>query len=254
MSQDDVSSRSTDSTLRKTVRRRVRLPVVRAKGRDHAAINCFLHSVFQGPSPAEFQASLDDPFYEPRDRLLLWQKRRIVAHAHLTHRTMLFGPVRIPVASLGWLGVAPEHRRQGLGTYLLREAEERMQADGALVGMVRTSIPWFFRRMGWAMCGQASYRRANACAILARLLDRGLIPRPRRRLHIRPWLQWEQGALARIYASCDAYGPLERTPAYWQWLLNRHAYDQAIPFYLSISGQQPYLDVRSTMKNFIRMR
>jgi hypothetical protein len=31
-------------------------------------------------------------------------------------------------------------------------------------------------------------------------------------------------------------------------------YDQAIPFYLSISGQQPYLDARSTVKNFIRMR
>ena len=77
--------------------------------------------------------------------------------------------------------------------------------------------------------------RANACAILARLLDRGLVPRPRRRLHIRPWLQWEQGALARIYASCDAYGPLERTHAYWQWLLNRHAYDQV---YVALEGPE----------------
>ena len=86
--------------------------------------------------------------------------------------------------------------------------------------MLRTSIPHFFRRTGWALCGQPSYRRANARALLARLLDRGLIPRPRRRLHIRPWLQWEQAALARIYdqnveqsrrlIAC-AYGPLERT-------------------------------------------
>ena len=123
MSQDDVSSRSTDSTLQTTIRRRVRLPVDRAKGCDHAAIKYFLHSVFQGPSPAEFQASLDDPFYEPRDRLLLRQRRQIVAHVHVTHRTMLFGPVRIPVANMGWLGVAAEHRGQGLGTHLLREAE-----------------------------------------------------------------------------------------------------------------------------------
>jgi predicted acetyltransferase len=235
MSQDDVSSASTDASLQDTVRRRVRLPAVRAKARDHATINCFLQSVFQGPSPAEFQASLDDPFYEPRDRLLLWQRRRIVAHVHLAHRTMIFGPARIPVASLGWLGVAAEHCRQGLGSHLLREAENQMLADGALVGMLWTSIPSFFRRSGWAICGQPSCRRANARAILARLLDRGLAPRPRRRLHIRPWLQWEQGALARIYAGCDAYGPLERTAAYWQWLLDRHGYDQV---YVALEGPE----------------
>jgi hypothetical protein len=139
------------------------------------------------------------------------------------------------VASLGWLGVASEHRGQGLGAHLLHEAENQMRADGALLGMVRTSIPAFFDRSGWALCGQASYRRANTCAILARLLDHGLIPRPRRRLHIRPWLQWEQAALARIYASCRGYGPLERTPAYWQWLLDRHAYDQV---YVALEGPE----------------
>ena len=235
MSQDDVSSRSTDATVQETARRRVRLPVIQAKGCDHATINCFLRSVFQGPSPAEFQAALDDPFYEPRDRLLLRQRRRIVAHVHITHRTMLFGPARIPLACLGWLGVAPEHRGQGLGAHLLREAESQMLADGALVGMLRTSIPRFFHSRGWAMCGQPSYRRANACAIRARLLDRGLIPRPSRRLHIRPWLQWEQAALARIYASCDAYGLLERTPAYWQWLLNRHGHDRV---YVALEGPE----------------
>ena len=156
MSQDDVSSQPTDSTLQETARRRVRLPVVRAKGSDHATINCFLHSVFQGPSPAEYQALLDDPFYEPRDRLLLRQRRQIVAHVHVAHRTMLFGPERIPVASLGWLGVAPEHRGRGLGTYLLREAESQMREDGALAAMLRTSIPRFFHRRGWVVCGQTS--------------------------------------------------------------------------------------------------
>ena len=132
-----------DSTSPKTVRHRVRLPVVRAKSYDHATINSFLRSVFQGPSPAEFQASLDDPFYEPHDRLLLWHRRHVVAHVHLTHRTMLFGPAQLPVASLGWLGVASEHRGQGLGALLLHEAETQMRVDGALLGMVRTSIPAF---------------------------------------------------------------------------------------------------------------
>ena len=66
-------------------------------------------------------------------------------------------------------------------------------------------------------------------------MDRGLIPRPRRRLHIRPWLKWEQAALARIYASCEPYGPLERSQAYWQWLLSRHGYDQV---YVALEGPE----------------
>ena len=122
----------------------MRLPVIRAAAGDHATIYYFLQAVFQGPSPAEFHASLEDPFYEPFDRLLLRQKRRIVAHVHVTHRTMHFGPVRIPAAGLGWLGVAPEHRGQGLATHLLRAAESRMEIGGALVGMLRTSIPALF--------------------------------------------------------------------------------------------------------------
>ncbi|MFZ1934974.1 MAG: GNAT family N-acetyltransferase [Thermoguttaceae bacterium] len=235
MSQEDASSPSADATLPKTIHRRVRLPLVSAKACDHAAIQCFLHSVFQAPSPAEFQAVLDDPFYEPRDRLLLRHWRQIVAHVQIAHRTMLFGPARLAVASLGWLGVAAEHRGHGLGTHLLREAESQMRADGALLGMIRTSIPRFFRQRGWTTCGQPSYRRANACAIRARLLESGMIPRPKRRLHIRPWLQWEQGALARIYASHDAYGPLERTDAYWQWLLARHGYDEV---YVALQGPE----------------
>ena len=199
MSHEPISPPPTDFLPEPTARRRVRLPVFGASGGDHATIYYFLQSIFQAPSRTEFHASLQDPFYEPDDRLLLWQKRRIAAHVHVTHRTMHFGSVAIPVAGLAGLGVAPEHRNQGLGTHLLCAAENQMSMSGALVGVLRTSIPHFFRRTGWALCGQASYRRADARALLARLLDRGLLPRPRRRLHIRPWLQWEQAGLARIY-------------------------------------------------------
>jgi predicted N-acetyltransferase YhbS len=264
MSQESVSPRPTDLAPQKAGRRRVRLPVLRAEGGDHGAIFYFLQTVFQAPSRADFHASLEDPFYEPSDRLLLRRQRRIVGHVHAIHRTIHFGPVAIPAAGLGWLGIAQEHRNEGLGAYLLHAAECEMQDSGALVGMLRTSIPHFFRRTGWALCGQASYRRANARALLARLLIRGLIPRPRQRLHIRPWLQWEQAALARIYHqnvkhrgagsspqhhtspahNLAVCGDLERTPAYWQWLLNRRAYDQV---YVALEGpEQLELGEKST--------
>jgi predicted N-acetyltransferase YhbS len=256
MSQETVFPPSTEFVRESTARRRVRLPVLAARGGDHATIYYFLQSVFQGPSPTEFHASLEDPFYEPHDRLLLRSRRRIAAHVHIMHRTMHLGSALIPVAGLAWLGVAPEDRHQGLGTHLLRAAESQMASGGALVAVLRTSAARFFRRTGWALCSQASYRRANVRALLARLLDRGLIPRPRRRLHIRPWLQWEQAALARIYdqnvlppqndgdalagtqplgGGSIAYGPLERTSAYWHWLLKRHGYDQ---LYVALEGPE----------------
>lgn len=227
-------------------RRRVRLPVARAEGGDHAAIYYLLQTIFQAPSRAEYNASLEDPFYEPHDRLLLRRQRCLVAHAHLTHRTMAFDGLQIPAGGLDWLGVALQQQRQGLGLHLLRAAERQMADDGALVGMLRTSIPRFFRQSGWALCGQPSCRRADVRTLLARLLDRRMIPRPRRRLHIRPWLQWECAALARIYQQNVGRlcGPLERTNAYWRWLIARRGCDS---LYVALEGpDQLELGERST--------
>jgi predicted N-acetyltransferase YhbS len=231
-----ASPLSAGSARRRATRSGLRLPVVPAGGGDHAAVYYFLTSVLQGPTRNEFKASLEDPFYEPQDRLLLRRGSHIIGHVHLTHRVMEFGPVQLPVAGLDWLAISPECRRQGLGTRLLSVAERRMTQDGVLVGLLRTTVPHFFRRTGWAVCGRHSYSRADARAVLSGLLDRGLPRRRRRRrLQIRPWRRWEQGALARIYNQNirASYGPLERTDAYWQWLVRRQAYSQ---IYVALDG------------------
>lgn len=215
--------------------RRLHLPVVAAGAGDHAAIYYFLTSVFQGPGQNEFRASLEDPFYEPHDRLLIKRGRQIAAHVHLTHRVMQFGPLQLPVAGLAWLATLPQWRGRGLAGRLLRAAESRMAQSGALVGLLHTAAPHFFRRTGWAVCGRHCYSRADARAVLSRLLARGLIRRRRRRLQIRPWRRWEQAALMRIYNQNlgGSYGPLERTEPYWQWLVRRQAYDQ---IYVALDG------------------
>lgn len=235
---------STDLALQTAVPRRVRLPAIPASAGDHASIFYFLQTVFQGPTQAEFDASLDDPFYEPRDRLLLYRRRSLVAHAHLTHRSLHLDATPIPAAGLHWFGVAAEHRGLGLGMHLLRAAESCMMGDGAVVGLLRTSIPRFFHRAGWTPLRQSSCRSADVRSLLACLLEQHWIPRRRRRLHIRPWLQWERDSLARIYqeniwqhdsaiGGHFVSGPLERTGAYWKWLLNRRGYDQV---YVALEG------------------
>ena len=189
-------------------------------------------------SLAGFKASVGDPFYEPRDRLLLKRAGRVIAHVHLTHRVMQFGPLQIPVAGLKWLAIAPESRGRGLGSHLLAAAEKQARDDGAVVGLLRTTIPYFFRKTGWALCGQPCSSTAGAHSVLARLLEEGMrhpSRHPHRRLHIRPWRRWEEGALVRIYRQNlpGMYGPPDRTPAYWQWLLRRHAYDE---IYVALDG------------------
>jgi predicted N-acetyltransferase YhbS len=216
------------------------MSVVPARAGDHTAVFFFLASVLQQPSRAEFKASMEDPFYEPHDRLLIRRGHGIVGHVCLTHRAMQFGRMQFPVAGLDLLVVAPEHRGEGLGARLLGSAEREMIRSGALLGWLRTTVPHFFRRTGWAVCGRHCHSRASVCNVLSKLLDRDhgqapLLRRPRRRLQIRPWRRWEEAALVRIYNQnlSGTYGALERTEAYWRWLVCRQAYDQ---IYVALDG------------------
>ena len=206
------------------------LAVRAAKPSDYPAIYHFLTSVFQGPSPAEFKASLEDPFCEPQDRLLIHDRSVIVAHAQWTHRTMQLGSLSIPVSGLHWLGTAPAIRGRGLGLDLLGAVEKRMADDGALVGLLSTRIPHFFRRSGWALCGRYCRSWAGARDVLAALSSRGLHHGLRRRLNIRPWRRMERTALSRIYNQNleGTFGRIQRSEAYWDWLLDRGAFDQLL--------------------------
>ena len=97
------------------------------------------------------------------------------------------------------------------------------------------ALPCFFRRTGWALCGGSFRGAANPHQILARLLEQGLVLRRRARIQVRPWRRWEEDAIARVYRQNlpGSFGLLERTRAYWHWLLERRAYDR---FYVALDG------------------
>ncbi len=205
---------------------------------DHVGVYCFLNSVFGEPSQAEFRASLEYPNYQPSDRLLAKDAQRIVAHVQVLHRACSLGPLQVPVAQLDWLSIAPKLQGQGLGTRLVRAAESRMVQSGALVGWVRAPSPRFFSRLGWANCGQHGWSCGDAHRVLGALMERGFhLPSRRAKPHIRPWLVWEVGGLARLYRETmtGLLGPFERTEAYWQWLMHRHAFEQ---MYVAIDGPE----------------
>ena len=204
--------------------------VVEASASDHAAIHQTLLDVFQGPSAAEFAAQQEDPLYEPTDRLIVKQDGRVAAHLQVTHRMWCFGAARIPVAGVHWLCTLPETRGRGFGHALLAAADEKMASSSTALGLLRTEIPHFYHRSGWAVCGRHSYTRAGARKILAQLSAQKSpsLTRKEQRLNIRHWRQMELGALMHIYQRNvrNLYGPLERTEEHWRWLIGRRAYQQ----------------------------
>ena len=218
-----------------TGKRRVRNPVIRGTLADHAALGNFLAEIFGNRYPAEFHASLENPLYAPSDRLLLRRMGRVIAHVHLTRRIMQFGSHSFPVAGLQGLATAANCRQQGLGTHLLLAAERQMAMSGALVGLLWTRIPHFFRRTGWALCRGSPGCTASPHSVLARLLEQGRGLRRTGRIQVRPWRRWEEDAIARVYREglSGSYGLLERSRPYWHWLLERRAYDQ---FYVALDG------------------
>src|SRR5262249_4663807 len=114
-------------------------------------------------------------------------------------------------------------------TKLLAAAEKKIAADGAVLGLVRTKIPRFFHRSGWALCGRHNISHAKARDVLG-WLHQDQTLRQHRPLNIRLWRHVEMPALMRIYRQNlqGGYGALERSEAYWRWLIGRRAYDQLL--------------------------
>jgi len=212
------------------------LGIAQAKAADRTGIRFFLNSAFPELSNDEYRVSWDDPFFEPVDRLLVKRGRQIVGHVHVMHRTMLAGQQEIPVGCVRHLTVGEAHRGVGLGARLLRAAEAHMIRSGALVGLIHSAVPHFFRRYGWALYGQHCLSRADTCRVLGSLLEHGLTRSHRRSpMHIRPMLCWELAEVVDVYRQSVAgmHGPFQRSEAYWRWLVQRHAYDH---FHVALQG------------------
>ena len=158
----------------------------------------------------------------------------LTAHVHVTRRIMQFGSLSLPVAGLQGLATAANCRQQGLGTHLLLAAEKKWRSrarssDCCGHGSRISSA----ERAG--RCVATIWAAANPHAVLARLLEEGIGLRRTARIQVRPWRRWEEDAIARVYRQNlpDSYGALERSRAYWHWLLERRAFDQ---FYVALDG------------------
>jgi predicted acetyltransferase len=227
--------------------------LVLAKAGDHTAIHQLLLSQFRGPSVLEFQAQLDEPLYEPTDRLLVKHRDDVVAHLRLTKRLLQFGPLQIPAAGFMDLATATPWQRRGFASALIGAGEQQAVRDGAVLGLTRTTASDLFARHGWTACGRQTFSVAGARQVLAHL--RAIAPpeilnasedqnaadallsrrSPRIPLLVRPLRRMELPALVKLYEQCAAgtFGATARNEVYWDWLMSRHAFERA---YVAILG------------------
>jgi GNAT superfamily N-acetyltransferase len=193
---------------------------------DHASIHQLLAAVFQSPSRDDFSAALEDPLYEPCDRLIVKRGAQVVSHVHVANRVMRFGRDAFPASMVYRMATLPEYRGRGYARRLLDQADSAMRSDGAVLGLLTTRIPHFFRASGWVVCMRHSHAELGARDMLAQLSARGFAPHtPDDAVNIRPWRHVELPSLVRLYQEQTAgtFGPVERTEAYWRWLVNRQA-------------------------------
>lgn len=219
--------------------------VIQATAGDHALIHPFLVGVTQRPSMGEFQAQLDDPSYEPSDRLLIKAGKEVIAHLRLIRRDIRFGRLIIPATLVADVVTAPEYQGRGCATTLLQAARRMMLHEGTVLGLLRTNQPRFYARRGWVVCGRHCYSAANPRAILSYLsqrngaqedTDASVLSRPvRRKYNIRLWRHVEEAALMRLYNDNTqlAYGAIERSEPYWRWLIRRSGHQRV---YVAIDG------------------
>ncbi len=201
--------------------------VVEARAGDHPSIYQWLLAVFHAPSRQEFHAQHDDPTYEPRNRLLVKRGTRLVSHAQIVRRTMLFGPLQLPVDQLAWVGTLPEFRRQGAASRLLETADEQMRARSGPRCVAHARAPFFpSGRLGRLRTPLLVARKT--AEILARYCAEPALRTGA--LNIRLWRHFELPALMRLYAqnTTGMYGPLERGEPYWRWLISRAAFDHIV--------------------------
>lgn len=199
---------------------------------DHPLVLDFLVQTAQIPLAEDFQNRLDEPNYRPSDRLLVWHDDLLAGHVQLCNRVGWFHGERMPLVTLVDFAALPEYRNPACDAELLAVAESTAQREGAVLALVRTTRQDWFAQRGWSRFRGQGRTQANTHAILAHLDARRSL-RPRRKsagAQIQSWRHYELDAIRDVYdqAAKHGWGALQRSEAWWQWLMGRKAQEQVL--------------------------
>ncbi|MCG8450983.1 MAG: hypothetical protein MI725_15555 [Pirellulales bacterium] len=198
---------------------------------DHPlALQLFVQA-YQAPLAEDFQSRLDEPSYEPSDRLLLRRGEQLIGHVQVSKQIGWFQGQRCSLAQLQDFLTLPEYCASEFDAPLLALAESIATDEGSILALVRTDRPEWFASHGWSCCRGQGHTRANTRAILSHFDS----PQQSQRrntsaLEVRTWRHFELESIQRVYGqlSTNMWGALHRSEECWQWLVGRKAHDQIL--------------------------
>lgn len=189
---------------------------------DHEAVYQTLLHVFHGPDRESFLGALGEPAYRPEQRLLVKVDGRVASHVHLTERTMRLASAKVSMNGVMWVGTLPEYRGLGFAQNLLRLAGTQAEAKGVVVQTLTTTMPQFYRPLGWGDCGRAVIGVCPGRSLPA--VGDGFVEAKGGGVwQVRPWRQVELGDLMTLYDNqySQTTGSIVRTEEYWRWMIGR---------------------------------
>lgn len=222
-------TKETDQSCLKQLSHDVKISVGNAG--DHQLILQLLVQSKHAPLQEDFYSRLDDPSYEPSNRLLLKRGNELTGHVMVSKHIAWFEDQRIPVAYLHDFLTLPEFRADGSNISLLQMAEKVAVDEGSALGLVCTDNPdWFFNQ-GWSCWRGQGYTRANVRSVLSHV-DAPHLGKKKKSapLEVRTWRHFELDSIKKLYeeVSVSEWGPLYRSETNWQWLVGRKAHDQIL--------------------------
>jgi predicted acetyltransferase len=198
---------------------------------DHPLVLKLLVQLYQSSLAEDFQSRLDEPSYEPCDRLLLTRTGQLLGQVQVSKHIGWFQQQRIPLVNLQDFVTLPEFRPARYDEALLETAEAMALQEGAILGIVRTDRPEWFEQQGWSCCRAQGHTRANTRAILSHFDARPTSARRKRSsIEVRSWRHFELDSLRSVYhqLATNMWAALQRSESTWQWLVGRKAQDQIL--------------------------
>jgi len=191
---------------------------------DHSRVLSLFNEGIQTPLEEDFQSRLDEPSYQPGDRLLLERNAQLVGHVQVSRSIGWFDRQRCSISRLQDFLVLPEFLPTAIDAALLQTAEALALAEGSLLGLVQTDRRHWFEQQGWSCARGQGYTLANTRALLAHLNAQNAKRRsPVKPIEVRTWWHYELLKLKRQHASTGAFfgekGPFrhccvsDRTPS-----------------------------------------
>jgi GNAT superfamily N-acetyltransferase len=205
--------------------------IVAGNAGDHGRVLSFLSRHYQAVLSDDFQSRLDEPSYEPSDRMLLVHRGEILGHAQVTRQSLWFDHERLPVAAIRDFAVLPEMHSTGLREPLLGTAEETALAEGGVLALARAEDPDFFAAHGWSTYRSQGHTRANTRSLISHITAQQATRKHRHpHAEIRTWRHFELEAIQPVYEHVAAgmWGTIHRNDDAWRWLVGRKAHEQIL--------------------------